>query len=187
MRAFDLDAVAVEAASGSVSRRGVLRKLFGGSIVAAGAIALGERPAAAAVTCPPGMLACTVTVSGTTKTVCRDVNADADNCGRCGHKCADWQQCRSGVCKNICPIGKHLCGSTCVRLTSDPNNCGACGTVCSPDQACVNGTCVSCPSGDTLCNGTTCTNLQVDDDNCGACGTVCNADTVCTNGVCVPV
>src|SRR5689334_18752757 len=54
---------------------------------------------------------------------CADFASDAENCGRCGFRCAGMFVCRGGSCG--CPDATTLCGGACVATASDAANCGA--------------------------------------------------------------
>ncbi len=90
---------------------------------------------------------------------CANLKTDDANCGACGTKCANGQQCVNGSCSTTCGAPNTLCPTDggapiCANLQSDENNCGGCGKVC-PSQfpACVNGICkfksvpVACDTG----------------------------------------
>src|SRR5439155_817455 len=79
--------------------------------------------------CPTGLVNC----NGS----CRDVSADANNCGGCGRACGTGGVCTSGVCG--CAPGAITCGGggRCIDPTTDPRNCGGCGKDCTGGLACV--------------------------------------------------
>ncbi len=145
--------------------------------------------ATAIVTCEPGKEAC--------GDVCIDVQADTENCGKCGLVCSAGQACDKGVCSQDCPASNTKCArdggaATCVNAKTDNANCGACGKACKSGEVCnggfCTGTCGDSTSGQTLCGGDAaapyCANLKADGSNCGKCGASCKSDEVCASGVC---
>jgi hypothetical protein len=136
--------------------------------------------------CPAGYLDC-----GGTCTL-----DNVNNCGTCGHDCANLPHVSGGVtcsAAGVCTFTNADCAPGWAHCTSNPDdgcetnitvspNCGTCGKVCNADAGVpmlCNGTaCVSNCSGSTpdLCNGTTCTNTTSDTQNCGTC------DHICPNG-----
>jgi hypothetical protein len=73
---------------------------------------------------------------------CKDLQNDAQNCGKCGSACSSGQ-CAAGQC---CPDGAIACGDTCILdPNTDINNCGGCGNVCTaPENYCSSGSCEQC-------------------------------------------
>jgi hypothetical protein len=128
-----------------------------------------------------------------------------DNCGGCGIKCKDDEECVDEGNGRVCAIpcakaGKTLCpGPQCIDLLNDPNSCGACNSPCKPagpnqQRACKKGVCFyECLPGWADCNGDTSdgceTNLNVHPGNCGACGNACNigAGQPCIEGKCLTI
>ncbi len=96
-----------------------------------------------------------------------------ENCGMCGHACADTEDCCGGVCKplntvsdcgscgNACAGGSGCCGSSCTPLNTVAN-CGACGNIC-PGQGLASDD-VFCDSTSHTC-GMTCRGDNYDIDN----------------------
>jgi len=138
-----------------------------------------------------------------TKILCNErcVPIDNDNCGTCGNKCTNGQQCIGGVCKcssgtlgdndncgtcgNKCTNGQQCIGGVCKcpsGTLGDNSNCGTCGNACPSGRTCSGGQC-QCPSGQTECGGQ-CRNFQTDPQNCGLCGHVCTGGQQCIGGVC---
>lgn len=153
--------------------------------------------ATAIVTCEPGKEACGA--------VCIDVQADTENCGKCGLVCSAGQACDKGVCSQDCPASNTKCArdggaATCVNAKTDNANCGGCGNVCKALEICAAGKCgTACLSTQTQCaapdGGVTldggqapayCADTKTDATNCGSCGVVCSgAKPICANGTCV--
>lgn len=113
-----------------------------------------------------------------------------DNCGACGVKCGELENCVKGECK--CAIQE---------------SCGACGNVCVADETlpqlppewnaeygCVTNECNRrrCKDNYADCNGDLThpdgdgceTNLNDDAGNCSQCGVACPPGTVCEAGMC---
>jgi hypothetical protein len=182
---------------GALPRSSMFRRLAA-AFVGGGAavVALSEADTAnAATVCPKGLKAC--------KGLCRDINIDPDNCGRCGKVCSANQLCRKGKCVAIpctctprCAEGLTTCGGTCVDLATDHANCGTCGRSCSGNQVCVNGV---CQAGGAVCgNGVIEAGEQCDGANLGgqtcvglgfaggtlACTNACMFDTSACTGAC---
>ena len=147
--------------------------------------------------------------------VCKNTKGtDAENCGACGHVCANnpatnasSNTCKEGVCQYTCNSGYTNCGGVtaasinCIKTTdlqTDGQNCGSCGNVCGAGKACAGGKCVQ-----NSCSGTNpdlcvvdgknvCKNTKSNDAaNCGACNYACannpatNASSsTCKAGVC---
>lgn len=120
--------------------------------------------------------------------VCRDLQTDRSNCGRCNHTCDKRDECRAGVCVPL-PEGQALCDGVLVRLDSDARNCGTCGYACHPADHCQLGRCVfTCPPGSLPCTETrVCVDLQSDLRHCGRCGGACLPGESCDMGTCRPI
>jgi len=140
---------------------------------------------------------------------CESLLLTVDNCGSCGNKCDDGQEClldEYGQPQCMCGPGKTLCNKqcddvicsgSCRDLSSDPDNCGACNFACEAGPAhsvgvCDFGTCRrKCAAGYADCNGNDVDECEVDTKsdprNCGACGRVCDAlaGQACVMGECV--
>ncbi len=83
--------------------------------------------------------------------ICVDRGFDANNCGTCGHACADGEICEDGECH--CGDGNTDCGDQCVDTRSNHDNCGACGQMCTGCEVCVAGQCTSiCGETAVCCN-----------------------------------
>jgi hypothetical protein len=117
---------------------------------------------------------------------CRNVQADAENCGACGNICPIDQACTAGICRAPgCPGGQTRCSGICTDLLSDSAHCGTCGNTCGIGTTCTAGACIpTCPTGTSYCGGS-CRNLQTDALNCGSCGNSCPTGLVCSGGACL--
>ena len=82
--------------------------------------------------------------------VCRNLQADPENCGACGTVCAEGEVCAQGQCAVSCTGGTTSCDGGCFNINNDPNNCGACGNVCDADLVCSSGQCVPGCGGGTV-------------------------------------
>jgi hypothetical protein len=112
---------------------------------------------------------------------CRDVSADQQNCGACGHACGAGESCQASQC--LCTAGLLDCGGSCIP--ADANNCGSCGSNCGSGQVCSGNSCQSsCGTGETLCGMGACVNTLTNALNCGRCGNQCPAGSVCNAGTC---
>lgn len=117
------------------------------------------------------------------------VNSDRNNCGTCGHVCADDETCSSGIC-TPCPAGTAPCApyNSCVDILASSANCGACGAACQGSfahghAACASGTCtLACDAGHLDCDGNSLDGCEVvsNEANCGACGVACAPGEFCS-------
>lgn len=135
----DLDGVARDLATGQLSRRGALGRLFGaGAVAVAAAVpatALGDSP--------------------TKRRRRRDLKK-CPSSRRCGNKCCPkFAKCKDGKCK--CTGGLELCGKECVDLPSDHDHCGDCCTKCGEGQSCNGGKCFCDNPTTTWCGEECCT------------------------------
>ena len=131
------------------------------------------------------------------------IAGDVNNCGTCGHVCANITNgtpaCSNGVCTvGSCSTGFSNCSGSCVNLLTDPGNCGFCGVACASvpnaSTSCVNGACTigACNAGYADCDNNSANgceiNLLTNISNCGFCGNACaavpNASVSCVNGAC---
>ena len=154
-----------------------------------------------------------VLCSTTAGNQCIDINdANADNCGACGYKCADHPVanaeatgCVAGVCQYKCTgstnnVGENNTAASirCVDTSTDVNNCGGKGKKCESGEVCVDSKCVknSCDAPLVLCStatGNDCIDIKSNNpNNCGACGYKCADHPVanassnkCNGGQCV--
>ena len=154
-----------------------------------------------------------VLCSTTSGNQCIDINdANADNCGACGYKCADHPVanaeatgCVAGVCQYKCTgstnnVGENNTAASirCVDTSTDVNNCGGKGKKCESGEVCVDSKCVknSCDAPLVLCStatGNDCIDIKSNNpNNCGACGYKCADHPVanassnkCNGGQCV--
>ena len=117
---------------------------------------------------------------------CAALDADAKNCGACGHACAPGLACVAGICGVICNGGTTLCGGACVDTLVDSAHCGSCDTRCPDHSICTAGACVPVPCGPgTIACNMRCVDAQIDPANCGACGQACQKGMVCAGGQCM--
>ena len=130
---------------------------------------------------PAGGLTTATTVSGSSCSggqtpcsgVCRNLQADASNCGRCGNVCGSGRTCSSGTCSG---------GSTTTAVTTAPAplpDGAAAVTTTTPPLVLT----AVCDYGWNLCGGT-CSNPNTDNTNCGGCGNLCRYGKICVSGVC---
>jgi len=84
---------------------------------------------------------------------CRNLSADENNCGSCGHHCTTGQTCCDGVCKGQ------------ADYADDNANCGSCGNLCPTDLG------YSC-DGAGQCRAN-CSDTQADREKCGGFGMIC--------------
>ena len=120
---------------------------------------------------------------------CTDLAIDANNCGKCGNKCAGAGVCVGGACKTTCTGDTVACDGVCVDLLKDPDHCGDCTTKCGKDDSgtpklCVDAICKLDCSTKTDCGIDTCVDLKSDARNCGVCGKVCSTGFDCEGGTC---
>lgn len=131
---------------------------------------------------------------------CKDLMADPENCGACGHSCGGLQ-CVDGECRcstdEPCPEGETCCPNGCRNTQTDSQNCGECGRSCEAGEDCCDGECVntlvadnhcgacgnSCGGSETCCIGS-CTNTNTDVFNCGDCFVDCGEGGRCVDGDC---
>lgn len=126
--------------------------------------------------CPPLATRC--------GSACVDLNADANNCGACGSRCAAGEYCSAGACASICGSRRSYCDGACVDTLGDTYHCGACGNRCGAGQYCADGRCAQvCGTRQTWCDGV-CADTNGDTNNCGACGSRCPSGEYCVAGEC---
>ena len=132
------------------------------------------------------------------------VTADRDNCGGCGVRCKDGEECLNVDGNGLaCVVPCEDTGFTycpderCRDLLNDVAACGRCGNECpmgGPNQirACKKGLCLlECAPGFADCNqdqSDGCeTDLNSHPHHCGACGNECNvaAGQPCVEGKCL--
>ena len=129
--------------------------------------------------CAEGLTSCNA--------ICRDLQTDPSNCGKCGKICpaADNGEtsCVNGECTiSACIEGfddcDELLATGCeANLLVDPANCQQCGDLCDLDsgETCLAGECLCIPQ----CDG-----LECGDDGCnGVCGE-CQDGENCLDGTC---
>lgn len=135
--------------------------------------------------CPQGQASCP---GG-----CVALDADPDNCGACGVKCAAGLSCKAAVCAtpSACPSDQLMCNGACVDPSTNPAFCGAsgdcagprAGQACDQGKSCHGGVCDACSMPQTLCGGA-CVDTKTDATNCGACANVCEPGFACVTGMC---
>jgi len=105
---------------------------------------------------------------------CRNVLADAGNCGRCGNVCGSGRTCSNGACS-----GGSTAGTVTTPVTTLPaplpGSAAVVTTTTTPWPA--------CPSGTIRCGGS-CFDQNTDNSNCGGCGNGCRYGKICVSGVC---
>jgi hypothetical protein len=127
--------------------------------------------------CKKGMTSC----SG----LCVDVDNDAENCGACGHSCADGE-CKRGVCGagSASDGGFSLSDGGGIGVPTTSGGVGrpfpSDGGLTFPDPAVA----LSCQLGETAC-GDSCSYLPEDPAHCGDCETRCAVNQLCSMGECV--
>jgi hypothetical protein len=131
---------------------------------------------------PAGGLTTVTTLSSSTCSVgqtpcsgvCRNLQADAGNCGRCGNICGSGRTCSSGACSGSSTAGVFTTLVTTVPAPL-PDSAAAVTTTTTPWPA--------CPSGTIRCGGS-CIDQNTDNSNCGSCGNGCLYEKNCVSGVC---
>jgi hypothetical protein len=135
-----------------------------------------------------------------------DKRSDDENCGACGHDCADDANaasgaCQDGLCNYNCDTGYDDCniivGDGCETDIRTTQNCGTCGAMCAKPNAlaeCSTGTCLmvpmSCQGAFADCNSSgadgceTPLRTTTDCTGCGVPCTVVNGTGTCTTGTC---
>jgi hypothetical protein len=90
-------------------------------------------PADCSGACPPGTTACGIS--------CVDTQADTNNCGGCGIRCATGKSCIAGMCRDACPTGYADCNGDatdgCETFDSDGDGkicADNCPTIANPSQ-----------------------------------------------------
>lgn len=129
-------------------------------------------------TCDPGIACC--------ENACIDTSDDPENCGACGHECADGELCIAGACcppKRVCEAGgAEVCcpdGYACCAGECYPEDATPCGdTCCASWEVCLDAQAsLCCFDGQVACGGGCCF---------GECcnGTCCEGGKVCDGGTC---
>jgi hypothetical protein len=131
--------------------------------------------------------------------------ATPENCGGCGIRCGEAEECIVDANGNAsCGVrcqkeGLTACGISCINLLTDVDACGACNNPCpnpgpNRTRACEKGICeFECLPGFADCNGDPTDgceiNLRSHPMNCGSCGTTCDlvAGQPCVEGRCLMV
>ncbi len=83
--------------------------------------------------------------------VCKDLQNDDANCGKCLNACGTGEKCIEGKCELQCG-SLTVCDKACIDTTSSDKNCGACGVECKDGQTCVGSAC-QCVEGRKDCDG----------------------------------
>lgn len=137
--------------------------------------------------------------AGAGQPYCANLNDDGDNCGKCGHVCATYHQCKNGQCGLSCGQGQKVCiaGDTCIPTGTccSSADCTAAGEVCPQP-----GTQCACPSGEKVCtknnaciSGADCctdSDCTVSGSTCPSPGSACQCPSgqkACTaSNTCIP-
>ncbi len=82
--------------------------------------------------------------------VCKDLQNDDANCGKCLNACGTGEKCIEGKCELQCG-SLTVCDKACIDTTSSDKNCGACGAECKDGQTCVGSAC-QCAEGRKDCD-----------------------------------
>jgi len=143
------DELATGLASGTISRRRVLRLMasavVGAALASVSGVAWAAPPEGRGRPCPRGAKKCGDTCCFSPEDrccrgVCTTVGMDRSNCGRCGNECATGEGC---------------CGGKCVPLNTH-EHCSGCFAGCHEAEICVDGSC-QCPEpGHTVCANVCC-------------------------------
>ncbi len=115
--------------------------------------------------------------------VCIQGGSDPMNCGGCGFRCGEGQQCSYGQCRQFtCPAGQSVCDNQCVDTRTSAVHCGGCQQPC--DDHCEGGVC-RCTAPRVRCGGR-CVDTSTSREHCGACDHACSfaAGEVCVGGAC---
>ena len=78
---------------------------------------------------------------------CFDTHTNPNNCGTCGHKCLEEQECVAGECVSLCAEDLTFCDVACVDLQSNEMHCGTCHHDCPADAICMSGQCIVLVTG----------------------------------------
>ena len=76
---------------------------------------------------------------------CRNLETSFENCGACGHSCAQNQWCGGGACVDQLHVGDKCSDSYSCAAVRGECNLGRCA--CISSRGVVNGVCASCPKG----------------------------------------
>jgi hypothetical protein len=126
-----------------------------------------------------------------------DLSGDLNNCGSCGHVCAQGQSCQSGVCQPSVPPDGTPCDDGNLCTENDVYQTGICvgtprvcddGVVCT-DDVCDAGTgsCVHVPNNSSCDDGNWCNGVEVCNPGMGCQAGVppsCDDGSLCTSDVC---
>ncbi|MBQ9394628.1 MAG: hypothetical protein IJU23_03795 [Proteobacteria bacterium] len=120
---------------------------------------------------------------------CIDGQTDVENCGACGNKCGENEDCKEGVCTPKPSVedcenpAETRCYGLCVDLKNDDKNCGACLNACASGTKCEDGECVV-QCGELLNCNNTCVDITNSVNHCGGCGNKCADGQDCVGGAC---
>src|SRR5215216_2120016 len=134
--ASSLDELAKGLANGTLSRGKALR-LVGGALLGS---ALGSIPGVAWADdrCSEGQTRC--------GDRCVNLQTNERHCGSCSNRCAEGEECVSGVCQGACLSNGVSCTdpSQCCSGICESSTCVACrsnGSICTANSECCSGNC----------------------------------------------
>ncbi len=103
---------------------------------------------------------------------CVNLKTNERNCGACGNRCPEGQECVDGVCQGGCPNG--LCGTECCAA-GEQCYISFGGPICCPTPGCLGAT--------SAAGSPVCFDASVSPDACNR--PTCSTDAECSGEVCI--